>query len=218
MSTDALPSLDRSTLRERALVVLRSAIFSGQYAPGDHLGEVEIAGRLSISRGTVREALRHLEQEGLVTAGLRGMLRVRVLSPDEVRELYRVRGALEALAVTELIASPRRQEAVGVLEAALVKLNGATGLVEQIDLDLGFHALLCELSGNTMLLKAWRQLEGPTRVVVMSAAAGQDREVTLSADHHRPIVRAIEQGDAQAARAVIDEHMLEAAERLTVQS
>ena len=217
MSTDALPSLDRSTLRERALVALRSAIFSGQYAPGDHLGEVEIAARLSISRGTVREALRHLEQEGLVTAGLRGMLRVRTLSPDEVRELYRVRGALEALAVTELIASPRRLEAVPVLEAALAKLDTASGLIEQIDFDLGFHALLCELSGNSILLRSWRHLEGPTRVVVMSAAAGQDREVTLSADHHRPIVRAVEEGDAEAARVVIDAHMREAAERLAVQ-
>ncbi|MET9226179.1 GntR family transcriptional regulator [Lentzea sp. NPDC003310] len=217
MSTDALPSLDRTTLRERALVALRSAIFSGQYAPGDHLGEVEIAARLSISRGTVREALRHLEQEGLVTAGLRGMLRVRTLSVDEVHELYRVRGALETLAVAELIASPRREEAVTALDIALVKLDAAVDLIEQIELDLGFHALLCELSGNTILLKSWRHLEGPTRVVVMSAAAGQDREVTLSADHHRPIVRAIERGDAEAARTVIDGHMREAAERLTAQ-
>ncbi|ANZ43222.1 GntR family transcriptional regulator [Lentzea guizhouensis] len=213
-----MPSLDRTTLRERALVALRSAIFSGQYAPGDHLGEVEIASRMSISRGTVREALRHLEQEGLVTAGLRGMLRVRTLSPAEVSELYRVRGALEALAVTELIASPRRSEAVPALEAALARLDAAGTLAEQIDLDLGFHALLCELSGNSMLLSAWRHLEGPTRVVVMSAAAGQDREVTLSADHHRPIVRAVEQGDAEAARGVIDGHMREAAERLAAKA
>src|SRR5512135_1262952 len=50
-------------------------------SPGDYLGEVELAGRLGISRGTVREALRHLQQEGLVTAGHRGMLRVNQLSP-----------------------------------------------------------------------------------------------------------------------------------------
>ena len=110
MSIEPLASLDRSTLRERALEALRSAITSGQYRPGDHLGEVELATHLGVSRGTVREALRHLQQEGLVTAGNRGMLRVNSVSPREVRELFRVRAALEGLAVAEIIASPRRDE------------------------------------------------------------------------------------------------------------
>src|SRR3712207_9335000 len=67
VSIESLSSLDRSTLRERALEALRSAILSGRYRPGDHLGEVELATHLGVSRGTVREALRHLQQEGLVT-------------------------------------------------------------------------------------------------------------------------------------------------------
>ena len=105
MSVEPLNSLDRTTLRERALEALRSAITSGRYRPGDHLGEVDLATHLGISRGTVREALRHLQQEGLVTAGNRGMLRVNTISPKEVRELFRVRAALESLAVTEIIRS-----------------------------------------------------------------------------------------------------------------
>ena len=51
MSIEPLPSLDRSTLRERALEALRAAILSGQYRPGDHLGEVELAGRSAVQRG-----------------------------------------------------------------------------------------------------------------------------------------------------------------------
>jgi DNA-binding GntR family transcriptional regulator len=98
VSVEPLSSLDRTTLRERAMEALRSAITSGQYRPGAHLGEVELAKHLGISRGTVREALRHLQQEGLVTAGNRGMLRVNAVSPTEVRELFRVRAALEGLA------------------------------------------------------------------------------------------------------------------------
>ena len=53
MSVEPLASLDRSTLRERALESLRSAITSGQYRPGDHLGEVELGKHLGVSRGTV---------------------------------------------------------------------------------------------------------------------------------------------------------------------
>ena len=118
MSADPLSSLDRRTLRERALEALRSAITSGRYRPGDHLGEVELATHLGVSRGTVREALRHLQQEGLVTAGNRGMLRVNEISPTEVRERFRVRAALESLAVTEIIRSADRARAVAALREA----------------------------------------------------------------------------------------------------
>jgi Enoyl-(Acyl carrier protein) reductase/Bacterial regulatory proteins, gntR family len=52
VSVEPLASLDRSTLRERALESLRSAITSGQYRPGDHLGEVELGKHLGVSRGT----------------------------------------------------------------------------------------------------------------------------------------------------------------------
>ncbi|MER7395363.1 GntR family transcriptional regulator [Streptomyces sp. NPDC000151] len=210
MTVPALPNLDRSTLRERALAALRSAITTGQYRPGDHLGEVEIASRMSVSRGTVREALRHLQQEGLVVAGARGMLRVRALSPREVRELFQVREALEGLAVAQVIASPDRQAAVTALREALHRLEKAfgpsNGLEEQVEADLAFHLLLCELSDNSMLVKTWRHLEGPTRVVVMSAA-GEQRKVTMSAAHHAPIVDAIERADTDAALAILHEHM-----------
>ncbi|WP_031334443.1 GntR family transcriptional regulator [Saccharopolyspora erythraea] len=215
MAEEALHSLDRKTLRERALVALRSAILSGHYRPGDHLGEVEIASRLSISRGTVREALRHLQQEGLVTPGMRGMLRVRSLSREQVHELFRVRGALEGLAVAEIVQSPRHANAVAELTAALEKLEaGNDDLPERIEADLSFHALLCELSGNSVLLDTWRHLEGPIRVVVMSAAV-ENRSTLMSAAHHRPIVEAIERGDAEGATAVLKEHMSAAVELLT---
>ena len=125
MTLEPLSSLDRSTLRERAREALRSAIISGQYRPGDHLGEVDLATHLGVSRGTVREAMRHLEQEGLLSTGRRGMLRVNSLGAHEVRGLFRVRAALEKLAVTEIIASPEREAAAGVLREALARLAGS---------------------------------------------------------------------------------------------
>ncbi|MGW7688352.1 GntR family transcriptional regulator [Streptomyces asiaticus] len=208
------------TLRERALVALRTAIITGQYRPGDHLGEVEIAERLSVSRGTVREALRHLQQEGLVTAGSRGMLRVSQLTPTEVRELFQVREALESLAVAQIIASPRREEAVKALRKALEQLRQASergvDLDVRVETDLAFHLLLCELSGNSVLLKTWRHLEGPIRVVIMSAA-GERREVAMSAAGHMPIVDAIERGDSAAAQEVLHTHMASAMQQLGIE-
>jgi DNA-binding GntR family transcriptional regulator len=208
-----LASLDRSTLRERALEALRMAITSGQYRPGDHLGEEELAGRLGVSRGTVREALRHLQQEGLVTAGARGMLRVHSLSAAEIRDLFQVRGALEGLAVTLLIASPRRDAAVARLREVLSDLDDPNhDFSAHINADLGFHLLLCQLSENSVLVDAWRNLEGRVRITIFS---DNERHLNiLSGSHHAPIVDAIEKGDADQAVKVLRDHMMLAADRL----
>lgn len=210
---EPLTSLDRTTLRERALDALRLAITSGQYRPGDHLGEVELAGHLGVSRGTVREALRHLQQEGLVTPGARGMLRVRSHSAREVKELFQVRAALEGLAVRLLIASPKRDAAVAALRKAVADLDDThRDFIAHVDADMAFHLLLCELSGNSMLVTAWRQLAGRIRVTIM--ARGEEQSTLMAASYHAPIVDAVEAGDVAKAVEVLQEHMDQAAERL----
>jgi DNA-binding GntR family transcriptional regulator len=217
VSVEPLASLDRSTLRERALESVRAAIISGQYRPGDHLGEVELASSLGVSRGTVREALRHLQQEGLVTAGNRGMLRVNSLTPGEVRELFQVRAALEGLAVREIIASPRREAAVGVLRTALEQLTDeGEDFPARIQADLAFHLQLCRLAGNSMLVEAWQRLEGRMRVAILNGAAWQ--VPMMARDRHAPIVDAIEQADAAAAVRIVEEHMASAAEHFAQSS
>jgi DNA-binding GntR family transcriptional regulator len=218
VTAEPLSSLDRSTLRERALEALRSAITSGQYRPGDHLGEVELATHLGVSRGTVREALRHLQQEGLVTAGNRGMLRVSTVSPQEIRELFRVRAALEGLAVAEIIASPRKDAAVATLREALAHLADDGDFAAKLEADLGFHLVLCRLSGNSMLVDTWRYLEGRIRVTIMNGEAAQNAATAgtptmMSRDRHAPIVDAVERGDAAAAMAVLEQHMGAAADQ-----
>jgi DNA-binding GntR family transcriptional regulator len=212
VSSEPLGSLDRSTLRERALEALRTAITSGQYRPGDHLGEVELGKHLGVSRGTVREALRHLQQEGLVTVGARNMLRVSSVSPKEMRELFRVRAALEGLAVAEIIASSGKDSAVATLREGLSKLSEPGDFAAKLEADLGFHLLLCRLSGNTMLVDAWRYLEGRIRMTIINGESDGTSSM-MSRDRHAPIVEAIERGDVPAAMTIVEKHMAAAAER-----
>lgn len=215
MSVEPLPTMDRSTLRERVLRALRTAITAGTYRPGDHLGEVELAERLGVSRGTVREALRHLQQEGLVRAGTRGMLRVNSLSPEEIRGMFRVRAALEGLAVTEIIARPDRAKAVSTLRAAVDELAAAgEDFAARVEADLGFHVRLCELSGNAMLVESWRHLEGRIRVTIMSRDQ-EEAPAMMTPARHVAIIEAIEAGDVPGAVAVVDEHMAAAADHFT---
>lgn len=214
-ATAALLGLEKTSLREQALVALRRAITSGELEPGRHLVETELSERLGISRGTLREALRQLEQEGLVSAGPRGRLSVRHLDAKEIRDIFSVRAALEALAAQSLIDQPRRARIVGELRAAIEAMEDAEdrGLEDRIEADLEFHRLLCSLTGNETLLHSWESLEGSIRMSIMFA--GSDRATqNMGIDRHRNIVNAIESGDSVLARETILDHMDGAADTL----
>src|SRR6476646_424260 len=122
-----LSGLAKTSLREQALDVLRNAVTSGELATGTHLVETELSAALSISRGTLREALRQLEQEGLVEPSERGRLRVRTLSAAEIGDMFEVRSALEGLAAALLCRLKNRKTVIRKLQSALDALADATG-------------------------------------------------------------------------------------------
>ena len=124
-ATAPLLGLQKKSLREQALAALRAAITSGELEPGRHLVETELSEMLQISRGTLREALRQLEQEGLLSAGPRGRLSVRHLDAKEIRDIYSVRAALESLAARTLCELPDRQHVIGSLRAAIEAMAAA---------------------------------------------------------------------------------------------
>jgi DNA-binding GntR family transcriptional regulator len=95
-----LPAVRRSLapLREQVLDQVREAIIDGRLAPGARLIERSLIDMLGVSRTVVREALRQLESEGLVTTDARKGMVVRALTTDEARDLYAIRALLEGLA------------------------------------------------------------------------------------------------------------------------
>ncbi|CDP85780.1 MULTISPECIES: GntR family transcriptional regulator [Mycolicibacterium] len=214
MSVEApsLLRLEKTSLREQALSALRRAITSGQLQPGTHLVETELSDALQISRGTLREAMRQLQQEGLISAGARGRLSVRHLDAKEIKNMFDVRGALESLAASELAAREDRGDAVAALRAAVADMErwAASNLEDRIEADLKFHRTMCHLSGNETLLHVWSSLEGSIRMSIMFA--GVDRALkNMDAKRHLEIVDAIESGDAAAAAATVRDHMCSAA-------
>ena len=124
-----------------------------------------------------------------------------------------MRAALEGLAVAEIIASPKRDAAVDTLRTALSRLGGTDDdFAQRLEADLGFHLQLCRLSGNDMLVEAWRYLEGRIRVTIMNCEAAGTPSM-MARDRHAPIVEAIERGDVEAARSVVEQHMAAAAQQ-----
>jgi DNA-binding GntR family transcriptional regulator len=211
----SLLRLEKTSLREQALTALRRAITTGQLAPGTHLVETDLSDALQISRGTLREAMRQLQQEGLISAGARGRLSVRHLDAKEIKDIFDVRAALESLAASTLAGREDRGEAVTQLRAAVADMErwAASNLEDRIEADLRFHRTMCHLTGNETLLHSWSSLEGSIRMSIMYA--GVDRALkNMDAKRHYDIVDAIESGDAEQAAATVSDHMAGAAKVL----
>jgi len=210
----AIGNVDRQTLRELTLARVREAIANGQLPPGTHLAEIELSEALSVSRGTLREALRHLQQEGLLQADSRGRLTVRVVTPEEVHDIFSVRAALEALAFEEICRLEDRSGIVAELRALLAPLaDPEVPLPEKLEADLLFHSALCRLSGNATLYSAWLSVSGLARATI-TAAGSVNALTNMSHDRHAPIVELLEQGDVDAGRVFLRQHMTEAADRI----
>jgi DNA-binding GntR family transcriptional regulator len=190
------------TLRGQAYDILKREILSGALGPGERVNEVVMAGWLGISRGPLREAIRNLEQEGLLTSAPHRGTFVRRLNEVEAAELQEVRLALETAAACRL-ARRWTPEAKALLEERLARLRGMhldnSTLAERMSADLAFHEAICECSGNDTLLETWRSLIG--RITIMVLNVGPQRMSELQdADAHKPLVEAIASGDEAIIR------------------
>lgn len=205
----------RFTLRESVADQIRSAIGDGSLAAGVHLAEVELSENLGVSRATLREALRQLQQEGLLTQDTRGRLTVRRVTAEEVDDIFEVRQTLEALALQRLCKKPDRAPDVAELRQKLGRLKVEIGLAADLDADLDFHGSICQLAGNEILYSAWRSISGLIRITMITAGAAPARE-NITYDRHAPIVDLIEVGDADGAMGYLRDHMASASANLLV--
>ena len=110
------------SLPEQIAARLSERITADIYAPGRRVMEQEVSAEFGVSRGPVREALRLLEKEGLVTILPRRGAQVTRLSTAEVREIFDIRAALNGLRDRQIAESARRQELLPVLERAVERL------------------------------------------------------------------------------------------------
>ncbi|QDQ19523.1 GntR family transcriptional regulator [Corynebacterium glutamicum] len=203
--------MNRLTLRDQVHQTLLNSITDGTLRPGSVLLETELAESFGVSRGTVREALRSLQQAGLVDSDTRGRSTVHEPDAQEIQELFRVRAALEGLAIREIIELPNRQEIVETLREQIPPTQkGEFNAV--LNKDLAFHEQICRASGNKILLNSWKHLEAQMRIGLFAAAREESLEI-MDGTRHLPVLDAIENGDPAAAEEIIRAHMEEAAQQ-----
>jgi len=206
------PLRDFRLLRHDAYDALREAILLSHLRPGQRMVEAEIARQMGISRGPIREAVRQLEQDGLVEYRPHRGVIVAELTRERVLDAYTVRAHLESLAA-ELAAASIRPQGVGELERLLedmerrAQADDAAGLLHA---DVEFHRHICALSGNRVLLRLWNSL-GPHAWTLFSGLQQQGYTLPALVERHRALLTALRWGDSAHAASVARAHILEIA-------
>lgn len=194
---------------------LRSAIMYGQFTPGDQLGEADLAARLGVSRGPLREAMQRLVQEGLLRSEPHRGLFVIELDESDVQDVYLARLAIERQACQLVMAEHRAEAAVALTQslADLVRAAEKHDRLAMSDADQAFHQALVHASGSPRLERMANTLLVETRMCLNALQAKYPEPKDL-VDEHRALLQAIKTGDEAKLLRLIEEHMTDSINRL----
>ena len=195
-------------LRDIVFKTLREAIVTGELKPGERLMEIKLANEMGVSRTPVREAIRKLEQEGLVHLTARKGAEVAPINAKDLKEVLEIRKALEGLAC-QMACQNATQEDIRDLEAYNQDISKA---IEENDiekiarLDVRFHEQICILSGNTQLIGILSRLKEHIYRYRLEYIADIKNKNTIIEEHSR-IIQDMLKKNEKAVRKDIEHHI-----------
>ena len=205
-----LARASRHLLGDQVTMTVRAAIIQGTLPPGTRLVEEDLAESLQVSRGPVREALRRLEQEGLVQIVPAGGAFVSAMTEEDIAEIYGLRAVLEGYAA-RLVCNSRTED-LGRLESFVSQMHQASrtrNLDAVIEADLGVHRTLVSLAHNRRLMSCWEDLEGQIRLILFVTRDRVYRDLQGLAERHGALLEILRSGDGVLAEMQIRAHIEE---------
>ena len=199
---------DYLPLRDVVFNTLRTSILTGELKPGERLMEIHLADKLGVSRTPIREAIRKLELEGLVTMIPRRGAEVAQITEKNLRDVLEVRRALDALAV-ELACERITEDELAELKKAcenfeLETKRGNANQVAQADVEL--HDIILKASGNERLMQMISKLSQQMYRYRLEYVKDEANYKRLIAEH-RVIYEAIRDRDRQTGAEAIKNHI-----------
>ena len=185
---------------------LISSILSGDLLPGDRLREIDLAKRLNVSRTPVREAMRRLEADGLITHKPRIGAEVRTLTQEEIVELYEMRIVLEATAA-KMAAKHASNSEISILEHLNTDLLDATSdpkIASKINRK--FHSCILSATRNRFLFSSYNSLSNALVLLGKTTLSSKERVQEVHKQHDK-IISAIKFADGDLAEAEMRAHM-----------
>lgn len=215
-----MPALKDVSLADQAYEMLRSAVLDGVFQPSEKFTIEDVAARLGISRTPVREALKALQSDGLVRLLPHRGAMVEQYALDEIRNRYVITAMLEGYAAELACKADAAGLAVKLLANCKTLEEACEGLTEVTDekatqltrLNREFHQLIRDGSGSPTLVRLLETLRQPTHFALNYWKSPETRKASLRI--HRRIAMAFAKGDPGAARLLLEEHLMEAFERI----
>jgi len=200
---------DRYSMRGRVYTKLRESILAGHYKNGEELKEAAIGKELGVSRTPVREALRQLELEELVTIIPNKGAFVNDISEKDIMDIYAMRSYLEGLCA-RWACENMTEETLEELEeiSYLSDFHALKGHKEQmVEMDDKFHGLIYKASGSRMLAHVLSDFHSYVHRVRANSLADVERADCCNAEH-AAIVEAFKNHDPDRAEALAREHII----------
>jgi DNA-binding GntR family transcriptional regulator len=201
--------LQRTSLREQALALLREALITGRIADGVVYSSKALAAELGVSNGPIREAMLALVDDGLMEAAPNKGFRTVPLTPADLAEIYEMRLLLEVPVAARLARD-------GLPAGLAARLAGLVDTIEQtarsrdlagnLAADRAFHLTLLAAAGNSRLVSTVARLRDQTRLDNLRTINADGRLVT-SAGEHRPLLAAITSHDEHTAEHLMRQHL-----------
>lgn len=210
-----LPRAQRRVLRQEVLDALRTAILADELRVGSRLLEAEVASQMGVSRAPVREAIRQLEQEGLVEIIPHRGAVVIGLPGAEIDAIYEMRAVIEGramAAVARTLSADQDQRLRTLIDEMRAPL--AAGDIDAVaDIDWRFHGLIVELSEFTLLRRIWSSLDSLVRLRSYQALGREDAAtdyfLRTAIGSHDALLEALRTGDPEVAAEAGRAHVLE---------
>ena len=206
-----------NSLRGHVFQSIRDNILNGTYKEHEELREVDLGKELGVSRTPVREALRQLELEGLVTIIPNKGAFVTGITQKDIQDIYEMRFMLEGLCArwaTEHITEEQLEELEEIIFLSEFHSRRYASSADQVtELDGRFHRVLYEASQSRMLSHVLTDFHRYSLMARRSSMVSEER-ARKSIREHKQILRAIRDKDANLAEQLANEHVLHVMQNL----
>ncbi len=207
---------DYQPLGDVVFQTLRRAIITGELGPGERLMETKLADKLGVSRTPIREAIKKLEQEGLVIMIPRKGAQVAQFTEKDIKDVLEVRAALEALAAR--LACQRMDDRDFLkLQLAIAEYNYAAkqnDLEMMIEKDVEFHDIICNATENDKLISMFNSLKEQVNRYRIAYLKNEEEDNTVE-EEHNSILEALKNKDEALASKLASQHINTQCEAIT---
>ena len=207
--------LNRVPLRDQAAELLRNMVVSGALSSGDRINEADLAARLGISRGPLREAIQRLGAEGFIEFHQNRGAFVRTFDLDDLRQMYEAREVIEVKAA-QLAARRATDDGITRLQDLLSSVDAVlrTDTTGAYPVEFDLHELVLALAGNPYLQRAGTDLQNQVRLARIKSGSSPDRARDALTEHQE-IIAAIAARDPRRAGKAMASHIQNSLTHLT---